>query len=307
MAVNNALTTKQNGSVEVAPRTLSAWLGSPKGQAFLKNALVNDKAIEKYTSSLLSAVSTNPALQKCDFVSTVSAGLLANALDLSLSPQLGYAYLVPFEDRKNNRTIATFILGYKGYIQLAIRSGYYKKIIVLPIKEGEFVSYNALEESLVVNLFANEEEREKAPAAGYYAMFEHVNGFKKVLYWSKAKMEAHARRYSRGYANDLAKHTAYTFWSTDFDGMAQKTLIRQLLSKWGIMSIELQKAYDADTESMARQESNITVDFPEINAEQEFFGEADIVDAEPADEKYSNGDSPKKRTAKQESFIDSAS
>jgi len=85
------------------------------------------------------------------------------------------------------------------------------------------------------------------PSVGYYAMFEYVNGFKKVMYWSRAKMEAHATKYSKGYAGDKRNGTAWTFWSKDFDGMAFKTMLRQLISKWGIMSIDLQQAYVNDT------------------------------------------------------------
>ena len=79
----------------------------------------------------------------------------------------------------------------------------------------------------------DEEAREAAPSIGYYAMFEYHNGFRKTLYWSKAKMEAHALKYSKGYASDKRKGTAWTFWSKDFDGMAYKTMLRQLISKWG--------------------------------------------------------------------------
>lgn len=130
----------------------------------------------------------------------------------------------------------------KGYIQLAIRSGQYKKLNVLAIKEGELLGYDPLEEEIKVELIQDEREREKAATIGYYAFFEYTNGFKKAIYWSKEKMEAHAERYSAGY---IAKK-GYTFWEKDFDGMAYKTMLRQLISKWGIMSIEMAQAIDAD-------------------------------------------------------------
>ena len=88
--------------------------------------------------------------------------------------------------------------------------------------------------------------RESAKTVGYYAMFEYTNGFRKTMYWSKEKMEAHALKYSQGYASDKRKGTNWTFWSKDFDGMAYKTMLRQLISKWGIMSIDMQNAIDAD-------------------------------------------------------------
>jgi len=138
--------------------------------------------------------------------------------------------------------VAQFQLGYKGYIQLAIRSGYYKKLNVLAIKAGEMVRFDPLEEVIEINLIEDEIEREQAETVGYYAMFEYQNGFKKAMYWSKAKMESHALQYSKGYK---AKK-GYTFWEKDFDGMAFKTMLRQLISKWGIMSTELQNAIEND-------------------------------------------------------------
>lgn len=138
--------------------------------------------------------------------------------------------------------VAQFQLGYKGYIQLAIRSGQYKKLNVLAIKEGELIRYDPLNEEIEVRLIDNELEREQAKTIGYYAMFEYTNGFRKTMYWSKEKMEAHALKYSKGYQ---AKK-GYTFWEKDFDAMAYKTMLRQLISKWGIMSIEMQTAMDGD-------------------------------------------------------------
>lgn len=130
----------------------------------------------------------------------------------------------------------------KGYIQLAIRSGQYKKLNAMAIKEGELIKYDPLNEEIEVRLIENEIERESAPTIGYYAMFEYLNGFRKAIYWSKDKMVAHARKYSQGYRAGRG----YTFWEKDFDSMAIKTMLRQLISKWGVMSIEFQKAYEAD-------------------------------------------------------------
>ena len=132
--------------------------------------------------------------------------------------------------------------GDKGYIQLALRSGQYKKLNVLSIKEGELLSWDPLNEEIDVKLIEDDTVREKAATIGYYAMFEYTNGFRKCLYWSREKMEAHALRYSKGYA---AKK-GYTFWEKDFDSMAYKTMLRQLISKWGVMSIDMQRAYESD-------------------------------------------------------------
>ncbi len=235
MAVSNSL-AKAN-----KPK-FTAVINSDGYKKMINNTLGNPQRVSRFVTAITSAVSTNPALQDCDASTIVSAGLLGEGLNLSPSPQLGQYYLVPFNDRKNGRKVAQFQLGYKGYIQLAIRSGQYKKLNVLPIKEGELISFNPLEEEIEVKLIDDEVEREKAQTVGYYAMFEYTNGFKKAMYWSKEKMESHAEKYSMGYK---AKK-GYTFWEKDFDGMACKTMLRQLISKWGIMSIEMQTAVNND-------------------------------------------------------------
>ena len=205
------------------------------------NSIVGGKNGPRFISSIVSAVNANSQLQQCTNQSILSGALLGESLNLSPSPQLGQYYLVPFNDREKGK-VAQFQLGYKGYIQLAIRSGQYKKLNVLAIKEGELIRFDPLNDEIEVKLIEDEEAREQAETVGYYAMFEYTNGFKKAIYWSKKKMEAHAMKYSMGYR---AKK-GYTFWEKDFDGMAYKTMLRQLISKWGIMSIDMQTAIDAD-------------------------------------------------------------
>ena len=209
----------------------------------LINQTLGDKnRATRFIASISSAVATNQALQECDAGTILSGALLGESLNLSPSPQLGQYYLVPFNDSKKGYKVAQFQLGYKGYIQLAIRSGQYKKLNVLAIKKGELIKYYPLNEEIEVNLIEDEEERENAETIGYYAMFEYINGFRKSLYWSKSKMEKHALKYSKGYA----AHKGYTFWEKDFDGMAYKTMLRQLISKWGIMSIDMEQAVEKD-------------------------------------------------------------
>lgn len=239
MAVQNSLVAKKKATGFTAYLTTDAV----KEQI---NKVVGSKNGIRFVTAIVSAVNNNTMLQECTNSSILSGALLGESLNLSPSPQLGQYYLVPFKDKNKGTTLAQFVLGYKGYLQLAIRSGQYKKINVLSIKEGELVRYDPLNEEIEVNLIEDEEEREKAPTVGYYAMFEYTNGFKKAMYWSRAKMEAHALKYSTGYAADKRKGNQYTFWSKDFDGMAYKTMLRQLISKWGIMSIDLVTAIDAD-------------------------------------------------------------
>ena len=235
MAVQNSLANRSNQRLGI-----TAYLTNDAVKNQI-NSVIGGKDGTKFISAVVSAVNNNPALQECTNQSILAAALLGESLKLSPSPQLGQYYMVPFND-KNKGKVAQFQLGYKGYIQLAIRSGQYKKLNVLAIKEGELIRFNPLEEEIEVCLIEDEEAREQAPTIGYYAMFEYTNGFKKAMYWSKAKMEAHALKYSMGYR---AKK-GYTFWEKDFDAMAYKTMLRQIISKWGIMSIEMQSALDAD-------------------------------------------------------------
>ncbi len=249
---------------------ITAFLSREKVRAQLNQAV--GKNVERFVSSVVSAVSVNPGLQQCTNASILSGALLGQSLNLSPSPQLGQFYLVPYENRKEGVKVAQFQMGYKGYIQLAIRSGQYRKLNVIAIKEGELIRFNPLTEEIDVRLIEDEEQREQAQTIGYYAMFEYVNGFRKAIYWSKKKMLSHADRYSQAFSKEATTvHTKYgdkkkvsfadfesgnydrkdewmysSFWYKDFDGMAYKTMLRQLISKWGIMSIDMVNALDAD-------------------------------------------------------------
>ena len=251
--------------------TFSAFMTSNAISNKVNQIIGDERTGKRFIASIISAVSNNPQLKECDNSSILSGALLGESLGLSPSPQLGNYYLVPFKD-KNKGMVASFQIGYKGYIQLAIRSGQYKKLNVLAIKEGELIKYDPLEEELEVKLIENETEREKAKTIGYYAMFEYVNGFKKTMYWSKEKMEAHALKYSMGYR---AKK-GYTFWEKDFDGMAYKTMLRQLISKWGIMSIEMQNAYEGD---MAYIKDDGTKEYVDNKEEEVSFEDTTVVEA----------------------------
>lgn len=256
MPVNNSLVT-QNAKQRMG---IAAYMSNEAVQKQI-NGIVKDS--KTFITSVVSAVQANPALQECTKQSILSAALLGESLKLSPSPQLGQYYMVPFQNRKEGINEAQFILGYKGFLQLAIRSGQYKKINVLPIKEGELIKYDPLEETIDVQLIEDEEARENTPTVGYYAMYEYMNGFRKTLYWSRKKMEAHAIKYSKGYA----AHKGYTFWEKDFDSMAMKTMLRQLISRYGIMSIEMQQAYEADQAVIREDGSKDYVDMEEVEAQ----------------------------------------
>lgn len=242
---------------EVAKMTFSNFMASP---AITKkvNEVVQGKDGQRFITALVSAVASNPKLAECNQMSIFSAALVGESLKLSPSPQLGQYYLVPYKKNKTAESNAQFQIGYKGYIQLAIRSGQYRKIIPLPIKEGELVSWNPLTEEIELNLIQDDKVRENTKTTGYYFTFELVNGFKKSMYWSYEKMLNHADIYSKAFSeksyidllagkipdDELWKYSS--FWYKNFDEMALKTLIRQGLSKWGVLSIEMQNAYTND-------------------------------------------------------------
>jgi recombination protein RecT len=258
--------TIMSNQLQTKPK-FSLAIQSDAYKKLINNTLGDPKRASKFIASISSAVATNPTLQECDAGSILSGALVGEALNLSPSPQLGQYYLVPFNTKNPDGTYskkAQFQLGYKGYIQLAIRSGQYKKLNVIAIKEGELIKYDPLNEEIEVKLIEDEEERENAKTIGYYATFELLNGYKKTMYWTKKKMEAHAIKYSKGYA---AKK-GYTFWEKDFDGMAYKTMYRQLISKGGApMSIEMQDAYIKDMSVVKEDGTYDYVDTQEINLE----------------------------------------
>ena len=252
-----------NNKVMTKPK-FSVAIQTEQYQRLINNTLGDPNRARRFIASISSAVATNKDLQECDAGTILSGALLGEALNLSPSPQLGQYYLVPFKD-KNKGKVATFILGYKGYIQLAIRSGNYKKINVIELKEGELKKFDLMTEEIEVDLIIDDEKRENAKTVGYYAMFEYLNGFKKAIYWSKDKMIAHADKYSpaftkKGYElllagkvkqEDMWKYSSH--WYKNFDDMAKKTMLRQLISKWGVMSIEMREAFEKD-ETIIRED-----------------------------------------------------
>ena len=273
----NLTTQKQQPRFSVAIQTKTY-------QSMIANTLRDPDRQKRFVASITSAVAVNPALQECEASTILAGALLGESLNLSPSPQLGQYYLVPFKQKeKRNRqgelispetTKATFVLGYKGYIQLALRSGAYKDLDVMEIKQGEFKGKDPRTGRPMFEFMSDEEAWEKAPTIGYMAFFEYLNGFTKMLYWSRDKMMRHADQYSPAFSasaykklqngeipnSELWKYSS--FWYKDFDGMAKKTMLRQLISKWGIMSTEMVKAMDTDN-SMAEISGDDIVTTPD--------------------------------------------
>ena len=225
--------------------TFSAFMTSNAITNRIQSILGDEKTSKRFVSSIISAVSNNPQLKECDNASILSGALLGEALGLTPSPTLGKIYLVPFKDKERGM-VAQFILGYKGYLELAMRSGQYKDINVMEIREGEYKGRNKENGKPMFEFIEDDDIREETKIIGYMASFTLLNGFTKTIYMTHKQMEEHALKYSNGYRADKKNKTSYTFWSKDFVSMAFKTLLRQLISRWGIMSIELQQAYEGD-------------------------------------------------------------
>jgi len=289
------MAVKNNLVAQTKKQNISAYLTQDAIKNRI-NQMIGGKDGQRFIASIVSAVSVNPALSECDHSTIFSAAMLGESLKLSPSPQLGQYYMVPYKKKDKDGEVvsitAQFQLGYKGYIQLAIRSGYYKKLNVLAIKEGELIKFDPLNEEIEVALIEDEETRETAPTIGYYAMFEYQNGFRKAMYWSIKKMMVHADKYSQAFnaesykkmldgkiaQKDMWRYSS--FWYKDFDGMAYKTMLRQLISKWGIMSIEMQNAYEKDSAVLSEDGSFEYVDNSPANETpaSEAVSESPVVD-----------------------------
>ena len=247
-------------------------------QSLISNTLRDPARARRFTASITSAVAVNPALQECDAGTILAGALLGESLNLSPSPQLGQYYLVPFNQKaKYDRsgrmirpeiTTATFVLGYKGYVQLALRSGQYADLDVMEIKEGEYLGKDSLTGKAKFQFIEDDDQRDALPTVGYMAYFEYLNGFRKVLYWSKEKMMTHADTYSKAFSrksyedlmagkvpeSEMWKYSS--FWYKNFDDMARKTMLRQLISRWGVMSIEMVRAFECDSTVQVPNKAN---------------------------------------------------
>ena len=284
--MNGAVATTNQRQLSSNQPKFSVFMNQEQIKHLVSQAL--GKNAQRFTASIISAVSTNPALQKCTQRSVLSGALLGESLGLSPSPQLGQYYLVPFDkkDRQGNviETNAQFVLGAKGYKQLAMRSGQYLDIDVFEIKEGEYKGRDKFTGKQKFEFIENDDERDALPTVGYMAYFELLNGFRKQVYWTKAKMLKHADTYSPAFRADkyddyingkIPKNELYkysSFWYKNFDEMAFKTLLRHLISQWGVMSIEMQDAFVRDNAVIKE------------NGEPEYVEYDETAFAEPAQE-----------------------
>lgn len=285
----------ENNLVKKQP-TFSVVIQSDMYKKLINNTLGDSKKATRFIASITSAVATNPALQECEPSSIVAGALVGEALELSPSSVLGEYYLVPFKNSKEGVTKAQMQIGYKGYLHLAIRSGQYKDIDVFEIHEGEFKGRDKETGKFKFEFIENEAERLSKPVIGYMGYFELLNGFRKTLYISKEEMEKHANTYSKAFnledykklqagqipEKDLWKYSS--FWYKNFDTMAFKTVLRQLISKWGIMSIQLQEAFTKDMAVMKDNGDYEYVDSPNYEEEPVFVKEEEKKTAKSLDD-----------------------
>jgi len=227
-------------------KTVAQFLNDTNTQKYLEGML--KERTGQFVTSLVSLANTTTGLVNCEPKSLLFCGLKAAALNLPLDNNLGFAYAIPYKKKiKNDKNVvigeiveAQFQMGWKGFVQLAQRTSLYKNINVLDIREGELVKWDPFTEELELNLNSDMEQRDKLPIIGYAGYFELVNGFKKVAYWQKPRVERHGRKYSKSYSYSSSG------WQTNFDSMAMKTVIKGLLSKWGPLSTEMQEAVTFD-------------------------------------------------------------
>lgn len=216
------------------------------------------KKAPQFMSSIVNVMAASDQLKQCDANSVMAAAFAAASFDLPIDSNLGFAALVPYKKRFKDsatgqwseKSLAQFQMMYKGFVQLAIRTGQYEKMNCSEVYEDELTSYNPITgECEFVSDFSKTQQRENGESdkiVGYYGWFRLNSGFTKELYMTKNEVVNHARKYSQAYRYDLNANKSSSKWTTDFDAMAKKTVIKMLLSKWGILSVEMQRAITDD-------------------------------------------------------------
>ena len=243
--------------------SLQAYIRSGAVQQVIGESIGGDNA-GNFTTSLLSVVNTNPVLQDCPPESVIKAAITAASMKLPIDPNLGFAYIIPYNNKvktKETRTkpdgstfevtvetwqnVAQFQLGYKGFIQLAQRSGQFKRINSSDVREGEYLGTDRRSGEIEFDFIQDDKERNSKKVIGYLGYFRLNNGFEKELYMTIEELQAHAKKYSKNYAK-----YGTGLWKDQFDVMAKKTVLKLLISKYGALSTSLQQAIRADQASI---------------------------------------------------------
>ena len=264
--VTKALATGQNGTLDAQP-TVPALMDRDDIRKRFREVLGDKSA--GFVTSVISATKANPALLACDPMSVISSAMVAATLDLPVNASLGFAHIVPYKGK------AQFQLGWKGFVQLAIRTGQYKTMNTAEVYEGELIRWNRITAEIELDT----ERRSSDKIVGFVAFFRTLNGFEKYLYMTVDQVDAHAKKYSQSYGYDLRENKKASKWSTDFPAMAMKTVLKLLLSKYGILSVEMQKALRVDQAVIDQQGEPETYpdSIPAENLDQTPAGDAQEV------------------------------
>jgi len=271
----------QKGLIQKATKTNKESYALARPIDKLKHILAAESVQEQFKSvlaenagafvaSIIDLYNTDRTLQMCDPKNVVMEALKAASLKLPINKQLGFAWIVPYRDGKTGAYIPTFQLGYKGYIQLCMRTGAYRYINADVVYEGELVKYDKLTGEIEID----PTKRTSDKKIGYFAFIETLNGFRKTLYMTVDEVTKHAQQYSKSYSSKNS------VWATDFDAMALKTCLRLLLSKYGIMSVEMQRAYIEDSTDTVYLADEAINDSEVVLEAEVIEGTGEIVEAE---------------------------
>ena len=233
-----AAKTAAKAAVRTPANMMRETLSLASTQQLMSEVLHENR--ESFVASLIDLYSSDTYLQKCNPGAVMKEALKAVSLKLPINKALGFAWIIPYNDSKSGQTLPQMQIGYRGYIQLAMRTGAYRTMNMDNVYEGEVKVVNRLTGEIDLN-----GERISDKVIGYFAYIETVNGFSKTLYWTVEKVISHAKKFSKSYNSGAA------IWKQNFDEMAQKTVMRNLIAKWGVMSVDLQRAIDLDNADLA--------------------------------------------------------
>lgn len=239
--LKNELLEKKENKLQEQMTGLKGLLAQASVQKRFDDVL--GKRAAQFSSSLLNLYNGDPSIQEAEPMSIMASAMVAATLDLPVDKNLGFAWIVPFYDHKKGCKVAQFQLGYKGYIQLAQRTGKYKAINAIAVYEGEVRSWNALTEELEFDPYG----RISDAVVGYCGYFRLINGFEKKVFWTAEQLENHRIKHNKG----KDKNALSNVWKSNYEAMAIKTILRNMLSKWGILSIDMQNALINDEASVA--------------------------------------------------------
>ena len=272
---NQPVKAQQNPVAAQNIANLEAWIGSANVKKKFNDVL--DKGSGAFVTALLSLVKATPQLQQCDPKTILSAAMTAATMKLPINPNLGFAYIVPY------KTEASFQIGYKGIIQLAMRTGQYKTINASVVREGEIEGIDFITGEIIRG------KRVSDNIIGYIAYFKLVNGFEKTLYMTREEVEAHAIQYSQAYNADKRYGKSRSVWTSNFDAMALKTVLKRLISKYGIMSIDMQgadnmaKAIESDGAVIREDGTPDYVDAQDVASEEPQDFDRALAEGDPKD------------------------